>query len=213
MATEYDDGSTGTDEAGDERARRRLPRGVEHVVLTLVIGLVIAAVAWYFVQPGGDESVRAITLTAEAIGPAPKVGEPAPAFRLTDLDGNQIQLSDYEGKAVWVTFWASWCPPCRAEMPDIEASYQKYRDAGFVVVAVDIGETASEARGYVERTGLTFPVGLDQTTAVAAAYRINGIPTHYFVDADGVLRDFRIGALSRKTMDEKIERLLAAEGR
>lgn len=212
MATEYDDEST----AGAEETPQgsRLSQAVQYVVLTLVIGAVIAAAAWYFVQPGGDEPLsQSVSLTAEASGPAPKVGEPAPDFRLTDMDGNLVQLSDFRGQPVWVTFWASWCPPCRAENPDIEATYQKYRDAGLVVIAVDIGEEASAARGYLERTGLSFLVGLDQTTEVSATYRIVGIPTHYFIDGDGVLREFRIGALSRKAMDEKVEKILVTGGR
>jgi cytochrome c biogenesis protein CcmG/thiol:disulfide interchange protein DsbE len=213
MATEYEDVAPVEEAETAEKAGRRLPRGVEQVIITLVIGVVIAAVGWYFIQPGSNDSVQSIKLTADAAGPAPDVGKPAPDFKLTDLSGNPIQLSDYRGKVVWVTFWASWCPPCRAELPDIDATYQKYRDAGLVVVAVDIGEPTADARGYVERTGLSFPVGLDQTTAVAAAYRINGIPTHYFVDANGVLQDFRIGALSLKAMDAKIAALLGGEGK
>jgi len=210
MATEHDERTAATEE---HRESARLPRGIQHVVLTLVIGVVIAAVAWYFVQPGGEEPAsQAVSLTAEASGPPPKVGEPAPDFRLTDMSGNLVQLSDFRGQPVWITFWASWCPPCRAENPDIEATYQKYREAGLVVIAVDIGEETSAARGYLERTGLSFLVGLDQTTEVSATYRIVGIPTHYFVDGDGVLQEFRIGALSRKAMDEKVEKLLAPEG-
>jgi len=195
-----------------------VPGPVRNVVTSIIVGVIIAALVWYLDGQGSTVTSQSLTLTAEASGPAPRVGKPAPDFRLVGLDGKPIQLSELRGHPVWLSFWATWCPPCRAENPDIQALYEANKDSGLVVLAVNIGEESSTVRGYAERTGLTFSIALDQTTEVAAMYRIVGIPTHYFIDADGVVRDWRIGSMSRKTMDRKVQGILStpaaqAEGR
>lgn len=183
---------------------------VRNILATIALGIVIAGLVWFFDRPGDSTTSEPITLTAAASGSAPEVGEEAPDFRVQGLDGQSFQLSDFRGSAVWINFWASWCPPCRAESPDIEAVYQEKRDEGLVVLALSIGEGASAVRDYVERTGITFTVGLDEGTDIAAAYRIAGIPSHYFVDRDGILRESRVGSMSRETMEEEVDEILAA---
>jgi cytochrome c biogenesis protein CcmG/thiol:disulfide interchange protein DsbE len=183
---------------------------VRNILATIAIGVVIAGLVWFFERPGEDATSEPIELTASASGPAPRVGEEAPDFRVQSPDGESLRLSDFRGSAVWINFWASWCPPCRAESPDIEAVYQEKQDEGLVVLALSIGEGASTVRDYVERTGTTFTVGLDRGTDIAATYRIVGIPTHYFVDSDGILRDWRIGSMSKKTMEKKVDAILSA---
>lgn len=205
--------SNSDDEAGvpaDEPARSPLWRWGQHTLTALLLAAAVSLVVWYLARPEDDKSVSDVEITASASGPAPKLGREAPDFELQSLDGSTIKLSDLRGRGVWISFWASWCPPCRAENPDIESTYEKYKDAGLAVVAVNLGENPTTVSGYVERTDLTFPVGLDWTTGVAATYRIVGIPSHYFVDADGVLRYWRIGALSREQMEEKVESILPA---
>jgi peroxiredoxin len=191
-----------------EPGHKGLRRAARHVLTALMLAVAVGIVAWYVGRPANESLSEAVTLTASASGPAPKVGREAPEFQMAGLDGGVIQLSDFRGKGVWITFWASWCPPCRAENSDIEATHNKYQDDGLVIVAVNLGESANAARGYVERTNLTFLVGLDPTTAVGATYRLVGIPTHFFVDPDGTLREWHIGALSREQMEEKVENIL-----
>ncbi len=183
---------------------------VRNVLATVALGVVIAGLVWYFDRPGHSSTSEPITLTAVASGTAPEVGKEAPDFRVQGLDGQTFQLSDFRGSAVWINFWASWCPPCRAESPDIEAVYEDNRGDGLVVLALSIGEGAGAVQDYVERTGITFTVGLDEGTDIAAAYRIAGIPSHYFVDRDGILRESRVGSMSRETMEEKVDEILAA---
>lgn len=199
---------SGPAEAGKEgRNFRALAR---NVLTAALLAVAVGVVVWYVARPEGDRSAYDVTLTAKASGPAPKLGQEAPDFRLPSLDGTFLQLSDFRGQAVWVNFWATWCPPCRAENPDIEATYLKYKGDGLAIIAVNLGEDPETVRGYVERTDLTFPVGLDFSTAVAATYRLVGIPTHFFIDADGVLREWRIGGLSREAMEEKVQSILPA---
>ena len=97
---------------------------------------------------------------------------------------------------MWLTFGASWCPDCRTEAPDVEAAYQKYQAQGLNVLAVFISEPAdATSPSYAQRAGLTFPIAVDQQTTIASAYRTMGIPTHFFIGADGKIREVRIGAL------------------
>ena len=101
------------------------------------------------------------------LSPAPKVGRLAPDFTLTDLEGNSVTLSDFRGKVVFINFFATWCPPCRAEMPEIESLHQDYKDKGVVVIGVDIAEPESVARQYVQQGGFSWTFVLDSTGEVA----------------------------------------------
>jgi len=192
------------------RFARALPGAVRNVLTSIIVGAMIAGLVWYFDRQESDATSSSVNLTAAASGPAPKVGMPAPDFRLVGLDGKPIQLSELRGHPVWLTFWATWCPPCRAENPDIQAVYAAKKDSGLVVLAVNIGEEPATVRGYAERTGLSFSIVLDAATEVASMYRSTGIPMHFFIDADGIVRDWRIGTMSKKAMDSKVESILTA---
>ncbi len=183
---------------------------LRNIIATLVVGLAIVGIVWYFDSPAA--SSQSITLTAAATGPAPKVGEAAPDFKVQALDGKFYQLSDFRGKPVWINFWASWCPPCRAENPDIQAVYDANQANGLVVLGIAIGEEDGNVRGYVERTGLNYTIGLDRGTDIAAAYRIVGIPTHFFIDKDGILREWRIGSMSKKVMEKNVAKIMGGDG-
>jgi len=183
---------------------------LRNILATLAVGAIIVGLVWFFDRPAGFGSSQAITLTASASGPAPRMDQPAPEFQVKTLDGTTVNLSDYRGQPVWVSFWATWCPPCRAENPDIQEVYEKYQSEGLVILALSIGESTDTVQGYVQRTGLTYTIGLDQNTEIAARYRIVGIPTHFFVDRDGVLREWRIGSMSKKTMEKNVAKILAS---
>lgn len=179
-----------------------------NILAAIIFAVAISALVWFFARPGEAATSQAVTLTAGASGPAPRVGNQAPDFRGVGLDGTPLQLSELRGHPVWLSFGATWCPPCRAEAPDIQAAYEQYKDSGLVILAVDVGEDPGTVRSYVEHTGLTYRFVADQATEIAAQYRIAGLPTHFFIDADGLVRDMRIGSLGRKTIDEKIAIIL-----
>jgi len=181
---------------------------LRNIVATIAVGAIIIALVWFFDRPGGGANSQSITLTAAATGPAPRLDKEAPDFRMRGLDGKYYQLSDLRGRPVWINFWATWCPPCRAENPDIQETYEANKDKGLVILAVSIGEEADAVRGYVERTGISYTVGLDETTEIAARYRIVGIPTHFFIDRDGIIREWRIGSMSKKTMEKKVNEIM-----
>jgi peroxiredoxin len=180
---------------------------LRNVVATVLVGVAIAAIVWFFERPGTANS-QSVTVTATARGAAPRVGQPAPDFELQLIDGTSVRLSDYRGRPVWINFWASWCPPCRAENPDIEAVYNAHKNTdGLVLLAPAIGEGRSSVAAYMERADLAYPVGTDSDTQIAANYRVLGIPTHIFIDAEGTVQEIRVGAMSEKTMRKNIAKI------
>lgn len=183
------------------RARIRESRLGTLTVLAVTTALVMAG-AYLINRPdSATAGVTAVELTGAASGPAPKVGRPAQGFTATTIDGQQISLSDYQGKAVWLTFGATWCAPCRTEAPDIQAAYEKAKADGVVVIAVYLSEGTGDVRAYADRLGLTYTHVLDSDTRIASAYRVLGIPAHYFIDRSGVLRSMRMGVLTPSRMD------------
>ncbi|MDE3095379.1 MAG: TlpA family protein disulfide reductase [Chloroflexota bacterium] len=188
---------------------RPSPGALRNVVGTILVGVLIAGVVWFFDRPGAPGS-QSVTVTAAAASAAPRVGKPAPDFELTLIDGTKARLSDYRGHPVWINFWASWCPPCRAENPDIEAVYNAHKGSdGLVLLAPAIGESVDAVASYMRRADLHYPVGTDTSTQIAADYRVLGIPTHIFVDRTGIIREIRVGAMSKKTMEAKIAEITA----
>ena len=135
---------------------------------------------------------------------APEIGHPAPDFTLTDLDGNEVNLSDFRGKVVFLNFWAVGCPPCRFEMPEMEALYQEYKDRDVVIIGVDLGEYRSSVKSFVEENGYSWTFVIDTNGLVAWDYLITGIPSSFFIDEDGIIRALQIGMMSRATMEAKL---------
>ncbi|MDR2159684.1 MAG: TlpA family protein disulfide reductase [Treponema sp.] len=106
-------------------------------------------------------------------------------FTVTLLDGKDQRLSGYRGKVVFLNFWATWCPPCRAEMPSMETLYQRYRGRDLEFLAVDIQESRDEVADFLKEQNLSFPAGLDSTGQIASLYGIRGIPTTFIIDKEG----------------------------
>lgn len=134
----------------------------------------------------------------------------APSFTLKDLDGNEVSLEDYKGKKILLNFWASWCPPCRAEMPDMQSFYQKYKDKGYTVIAVNMAGTeknSQDAPAFIEKHKLTFPVLLDEKGSIGALYNVISLPTSYFIDSDGVIRNKVTGPMSEEQMVKEMKTL------
>ncbi|MFC3039408.1 redoxin domain-containing protein [Virgibacillus xinjiangensis] len=135
------------------------------------------------------------------------IGNQAPDFTLQRLNGEEIELSELRGQRVMLNFWATWCPPCRAEMPDMEEFYQ---NENVVVLAVNLTETESSRQGvedFVEEYGLSFPVLLDEDTVVANAYAIQPVPTTYMIDSNGVIQYKAFGAMNYDMMVREFEKM------
>ncbi len=124
------------------------------------------------------------------------VGSPAHDFTLESLDGKPVSLSDFQGSVILINFWATWCPPCQAEIPDFEEAYRQRAGDGLVVLGVNVEEPAGEVRPFVTDMGITYPVVLDRDGRVSREYRALGLPTSLLVDQDGVIRYRKEGILS-----------------
>ncbi|PEF39904.1 alkyl hydroperoxide reductase [Bacillus sp. AFS094228] len=134
-----------------------------------------------------------------------KIGAKAPNFSLKTLDGKQVELSDYKGKKVMLNFWATWCPPCKKEMPDME-KYTQLAGDDVVVLAVNI-DPENDVQAFVEDNGITFTIPLDSQSAknpVNERYKILSIPTTYFIDKKGIIRNKVISAMTLKDMERNI---------
>jgi peroxiredoxin len=196
--------------AGRATGTQRDGRGAAGTLLIVAVtAAILVGVAYLSDRQdpvAGAGAVTAVTLSGTATGAAPTVGQLAPDFTALSADGTTVKLSDFVGKPVWLTFGASWCQPCRAENPDIEATYRTI-SADVVVLQVYMSEEAGTVRDYRDRVGLTYLTVPDPSERLANEYRILGIPTHFFIDATGVLREMKIGSLDPVSMQAAVARI------
>jgi cytochrome c biogenesis protein CcmG/thiol:disulfide interchange protein DsbE len=170
----------------DQASPRSPKRPRTRVFASLGLALVIIVAAWYIAGQQGIGDLGKGGVNQKLL---PRAGEQAPDFTVTDLLGNQVSLSSLRGKTVWLNFWGSWCPPCRAEMPEIQAAYQQLAPEDVVLLSISIGEDLGDASLYAARNHATFPVYGDQyQQATGEGYPIYNYPTHIFIDPDGIVR-------------------------
>ena len=137
----------------------------------------------------------------------PLVGSPAPEIVLPDLQGRDVKLSDLRGKVVLVNFWATWCKPCKEEMPAMQASYDKLRDKGFVVLAVNELEDTARVAEHIRTHGHTFEVVMDHNNKVANMYGVVGLPASFLIDPQGIVRERISGSLlTESRIEEMVQR-------
>ena len=169
------------------------------ILIILLTVAVLAAAFWRF-NPSGDASTS-----------NQKNSNAVPNFTVYTMDGEEVQLSDFLGKPIVLNFWASWCGPCKAEMPDIEESYKTYGDQiHFLIVNLTDGgtETVETASAYIASQGYTFPLYYDTAMEAAYAYGISAIPTTFFIGADGALVHQQVGMMDAETLQKAIDLLL-----
>lgn len=128
-------------------------------------------------------------------------------FKLKDLNGREFSLSELKGKRVFLNFWATWCPPCRAEMPEIEQLYQETKNSDLVIIAVEIGGPLDTVKAFISQNKYNFKVLLDSDKSVAEQYGISSIPTSFFIDKDGYIAAKNTGAMDYSQMQEYIKSL------
>jgi len=128
-------------------------------------------------------------------------------FELEDLNGKKVALSEQKGKKVFLNFWATWCPPCKAEMPDIEKLYQETKDSGLVILAVNVGEDKKTVQDFITKNKYNFPVLLDVKGEISQLYQVTGIPTSYFINTNGFLDDGATGAIPFESMKDFVNNL------
>lgn len=132
----------------------------------------------------------------------------APDFALDALDGSVVKLSDLRGQPVFLNFWATWCTPCKVEMPEIEQIHQIYQDRGLIVLGIDAQEPATKVKDFAAQSPYTWRFVLDLTGETMRRYRVTGLPTSFFIDRNGVIRGIVVGAATRSAMDARVQELL-----
>lgn len=185
------------------------------LVLALVVLLAVAGAAYKALSPGVqmDNLATGETVAAEVPEGTETTADDnlAPDFTVYDLEGNAHSLSDFRGQPVIVNFWASWCGPCKNEMPDFEEKYKEYGDTiQFLMVNLTDGsqETVETAQGYIDGQGYTFPVYFDTDYSGAIAYAVSAVPATYFIDENGSLIAYGKGSLSQEQLQRGIDMLI-----
>ena len=182
-------------------------------IAIVVIGAIVAAIWWLesrddgSVSPSGERygpAALPAALRTTGLDVSPEEGALAPDFLLESLEGGEVRLSDYQGQPVVLNFWATWCGPCRKEIPQFVEAYERFRGDGLVIIGVNMQEGKSIARGYVEDYGMQFPVAIDVDGEVGDAYRLLGLPVTYFIDRDGVVRGVFTGPFEEKERDTEV---------
>ena len=178
-----------------------------------VIGLAVAAtilvVAWFIAGQAGLSDVGRGGINASIL---PKVGDEAPNFIAVSPAGEVVQLSDFRGQPIWINFWGAWCPPCRAEMPDIQSAWEVLEPRGLMLLAVSLGDKPSEAVAFAELNDVTFPILLDpDRTLTSPTYPIYNFPTHIFVDEDGIVRNIVMAQMNADEAVAAAESVLGQE--
>ena len=165
----------------------------------LVIAIMLFAVA---LRPSANKTGGSNVETA------PEKGYAAPVFKTTALSGGETSLEDYAGDVIIVNFWATWCPPCKAEMPGINAFYEAYQDQGVVVLAVNANEEEATVRPFIEASGFTFPVLLDPVGKIVNQYQVRSFPTTLIIGRDGVIQYVHTGMISPEELEKIVTPLL-----
>ena len=174
--------------------------------ITLSLFLLTMGFGWIWLSAASPGT------TTQGDIPAPQKGFLAPDFELETFDHEVYKLSDLRGKPVLINFWASWCPPCRTEMPAIQKVYDEYRDQGFEVLAVNSThqDNLGDAITFAQIRRLTFPILLDRDGSVGNLYEIRSLPTTFFIDAEGIIQDVVIGGpMAKALLKIRAEQLFA----
>jgi len=175
----------------------------------LMAAVLVLGMAWIFATRPAEGAV-----TGGAI-PSPRAGFAAPEVELEHLDGSRVRLSDLRGQVVVLNVWASWCPPCRAEMPALQALHEQRAGDGVVVLGVNstVQDSEQAARDFVMEYGLTFPIGLDRDGQATRLYQVRALPSTFFIDRQGIIRRVVVGGpLDASVLETTVLDLLGEGG-
>lgn len=174
----------------------------------LLILLVAGMVGWaVYEYAGGSSGETDIDEQSESEDVGLSEGQTAPDFLLNTLEGEEARLSDYRGQPVIINFWATWCPPCRAEMPDFQ---ELYESEDVEILAVNLTESEQSEEGvqdFIDELGLTFPVPMDEDTIVSQMYEVQAYPTSYMVDSEGKIQFVARGAINYDIMQSELSKM------
>jgi cytochrome c biogenesis protein CcmG, thiol:disulfide interchange protein DsbE len=196
-------------EGGATSAGQPTPSRRASIGLGAVVALLIVAVAWFV---GGRQGFDQIGQGGINLSLLPKVGDPAPDVVVALTDGTPVRLSDLRGRPVWLNFWGSWCPPCRAEMPELQAAHEQLAPRGLVLLAISLNEPTEAAADYAALNHVTFLVASDpRRLATGNVYPILNFPTHILIDQDGIVRDIVLAEFTQEEIVAHAQTILPNE--
>lgn len=192
----------------NQKARSGNPaRKTAAILFGLGLILLGAMVALLIFKPASPASPSSSNPNRNSVIPM-DVSFQAPDLTLIDLTGNQVSLADYRGQVILVNNWATWCPPCKAEMPDLQAYYEKHQHQGFVLIGIESGESASEVAQFVESFRLTFPIWLDPQGVALQVFQNYNLPNSYVIDRTGMVRLTWTGAIRAEVLEDYVTQII-----
>lgn len=186
------------------RNRQALKQKEAKITAMFLIGallLIFGAVGLILISGNGQASGEFENVPIEVTYPAPEIN-------LVDLEGNSVSLEEYLGKTVMVNNWATWCPPCKEEMPDLERYYQSHKDEDFILIGIEAGDPAEEVASFIRSYEISFPIWLDARQEALRAFRNNGLPSSYIIDAAGTIRLVWNGPVTFKQLEKYVTPIL-----
>lgn len=168
-------------------------------------GLLVVGIVALILLPNPGTSASP---TKVELNPPAKVSYPAPDIQLHDIKGNPVSLADYRGQVVLVNNWATWCPPCREEMPVLNRYFRDHQHQDFILVAIDAGDPAAMVSDFVARYGMDFPIWIDLSSSALNSFRNNYLPSSYLIDRQGQVIMVWSGAVTRASLEQNITPLL-----
>lgn len=173
--------------------------------LVIILTIFVATIAVSFLFQLRDSLLDRLPGLPEE---GPTQNAEVPDFTLQTVDGETVSLSDYRGRPVVLNFWATWCTPCREEMPLLQDSYEAHAEEGLVVIGVNVRETPEAIERFLDEVIIDFPILLDSDTAVVNRYLVTSLPMTFFIDRNGRLRTLVVGGMSREVLDERLAKIL-----
>ena len=173
-------------------------------LITMGIGIILVGIAIFVLMPKTDSSSSAGDMPEEYSSIPMEVKFDAPPLALANLAGKPESLKDYRGEVLMVNLWATWCPPCVAEIPMLQEYYEDHRADGFVMLGIDSQETPDVVAKYIENTGVTYPIWIDEKGAAGQAFSSFSLPSSFVIDREGTVRLAWTGAISRAVLEEHL---------
>ena len=173
-------------------------------LITMGIGIILVGIAIFVLMPKPDSSSSAGDVPEEYSSIPMEVKFDAPQLALANLAGEPESLKDYHGEVLMVNLWATWCPPCVAEIPMLQEYYEDHRADGFVMLGIDSQETPDVVAKYIENTGVTYPIWIDEKGAAGQAFSSFSLPSSFVIDREGTVRLAWTGAISRAVLEEHL---------
>lgn len=170
--------------------------------ILFILGLILIVAAGFYLTKNS-------TLPSVPSAVPVRANYPAPELTLTDTQGVSHSLEDYRGQVVLINLWATWCVPCKEEMPTLQSFYDEYKNKDFVVIAINDGDSQADVVQFVKELDLTFPIWLDPTyRATTEVFKTIGLPTSFVMDRNGTVRFYWVGSIDRKTLESEITPLI-----